>query len=327
MIYIVYDNDDKNNRFLYNKLSQKNRVETIISPHSHCKYFSWILGVNKSAIKSKKDDTLIFWYDFQGILFAILSKILFLRRRIILLNILLKRKDTLLNRFVRKIYKYILADNNVQCTVTSIFYGEWLNQTLCLDKKFYLLHDVFHDFYECRLLFECKEKTIFCGGRNGRDWSFVFKIASLMPDITFNLVVPSNVYSRYKKLVTPNMNLYCNLSYNEFLLELCKSEIVCLPLDTESPAGLIVLFQAAANNKFIITTETSTTKGYINDSRGLLLKNDLDLWVKSLRAVLNDKDSIKLKAMNLHLYLKSKCSEDVFVNRIETLIHREFNKS
>ena len=43
---------------------------------------------------------------------------------------------------------------------------------------------------------------------------------------------------------------------------MCQSSLVVMPLDTEAPAGLIAFFQAAANGRMSITSDTVTTREY-----------------------------------------------------------------
>ena len=51
--------------------------------------------------------------------------------------------------------------------------------------------------------------------------------------------------------------------YGTFREMVRVASAVFMPLDTEAPAGLTVYFQAAANNKMIITSDTVTTEGYL----------------------------------------------------------------
>ena len=52
-----------------------------------------------------------------------------------------------------------------------------------------------------------------------------------------------------------------------------------MPLDTEAPAGLIALFQAATYGKMVITTDTVTTREYFSGDRGVPVSyTHLILW-------------------------------------------------
>lgn len=96
-----------------------------------------------AILKSSSGDTLIFWYDFQGIIFWGVCKLLWTKRRIIILNLLLKNKPTFKNKIVSYLYKSALQANNVEATVTSLEYGEALNSQLRIKSSYMLLHDVY----------------------------------------------------------------------------------------------------------------------------------------------------------------------------------------
>ena len=102
---------------------------------------------------------------------------------------------------------------------------------------------------------------------------------------------------------------------------MCESALVCLPLNTEAPAGLLVFFHAAANKRMVITTDTVTTREYIGKDRGVALKNNVDEWVQSIRHYLQDQYTRELYANNMLEFLKKECTEKKYVNGIEKMIH------
>lgn len=58
---------------------------------------------------ARKNDILICWFDFQGVLCWWLSKLTFRKRNIVIVNIMLKDKTTLRNRVVSWLYKKVLT--------------------------------------------------------------------------------------------------------------------------------------------------------------------------------------------------------------------------
>jgi glycosyltransferase involved in cell wall biosynthesis len=233
---------------------------------------------------------------------------------------MLKKKKTFKNRLVSILYKKALSSNKCLASVTSTAYGHSLNKELGIEHNYFLIRDVFYESYKQHNDFVVNKSTVFCGGHNGRDWRFILEIAKSMPDVQFNLVMPKKVYDKYKLSITENINVSYNISYKDFLDAICHSSLVCLPLDTEAPAGLIVMFQAAANKKFVITTDTVTTQEYITENRGLRLKNNLNEWVESIRYFLNNKIIANEYADNLYFFLKHECSEERFVSEVEKMI-------
>ena len=202
-------------------------------------------------------------------------------------------------------------------SVTSMEYGEFLKRRLGV-KRLFLLHDVFHETYKYTEIVQTVSKTVFCGGRNGRDWLFMIEVAKSMPNVEFHLVMPQSTYEECKNGLPSNVCAKFNLPMDEFMKEMCSCEIVALPLDTEAPAGLIVLFQAAANMKFIITTDTMTTREYLGDGRGCLVENNTEAWVNAINQSLGNKNiEASSKLLN---FLKTECSERKFIGGIESMV-------
>ena len=159
-------------------------------------------------------------------------------------NLLLKDKDSVKNKIVAWLYKKALKSKYFVASVTSVEYGSHLKKRLGINKELFLLHDVFHEDYQINASLDVCTNTVFCGGRNGRDWRFMLEVAKVMPDIQFHLVMPKVTYDEYHDELPGNVVARYNISMEDFMKEMCSCEIVALPLDTEAPAGLIVLFQA-----------------------------------------------------------------------------------
>lgn len=316
--FLLFDNNGNDKQFISNKL--RIPLSIIFSPETKKKIFGWIQGVLVVISKSKKNDTIICWFDFQAVLCWWICHLTFMHRKIVCINILLKDKSSLRNKFVSYLYKKSLLSSCFSASVTSVKYGEWLNKKLELDAKYTLIHDVYHDAYRFEQAVDVIPNSVFCGGNNGRDWRFLIEVARKMPDIRFNIVMPHDVYLKYHSVFTKNMNVRYDIPYNEFMKELCSSSIVCLPLDTQAPAGLIVMFQAAANLKPLITTKTVTTMEYINKERGIIISNELDVWVNSIKSCLENIENSNKRALNFRDYLYCNCSEEIFVNGIKRML-------
>ena len=313
--YILYDNNDSNNYFL-NTLFD----EVFFTPKLRPMYLSWIVGAYKALNKSCHDDRIVCWYDFQAVILFWLTRLFLCQREIVCLNLLLKPKRTLKNKIATSLYKSALNSSKFKATVTSIEYGKLLNNHFGCNYNYTLLHDVFHDHYKYNYKGPVIPNSVFCGGRNGRDWNLMMKIAESMPEVSFNIVVPENVFKQYKDNISSNINIKCNLSYDDFMVEMCKSEIVCLPLDTEAPAGLIVLFQAAANRKLVITTDTATTREYINSNSGYIIRNDIKCWKNAIDYSLLNKIDSSNKCNELYRFLCTTCSEQIFIEKVSSLL-------
>lgn len=291
-----------------------------IYPPIKCRMqIQWLVGVIYTMFKSNKNDKILFVYDLQAVLFWWLSRLLFIKRDIYCINVLLDKNNRARNKIISKLYKGALLANNFHATVTSEKYGDWLNSILGIRVKYALLRDVYHDqyniFYKGHV-----DDAVFCGGRNGRDWNFMISLAMRMEDVEFRIVMPSDIATQYKKL-PPNVKLYHNISYSRFMNIMCGCSLVCLPLVKEAPAGLIVMFQAAANNKLVLTTETVTTVEYLNSNRGILLPRELGAWEESIRYYMFHKSESDNISDNLKEYLQVQCSEIYYAQILEKFIN------
>lgn len=317
MVYMIFDNpaDEKNMTFLAD-YSERNIKQ--LYPTIQCKSVKEMLKFCQKCVKQTSDgDIIIFWYDFMGILFWWLCAIQCKKRKIVILNILLKDKDTIKNRIAQILYKPVLKARNVKVTVTSKEYGEWLNSRLGLNEEYTLLHDIYHREYAIVKEKDIQKNSVFCGGRNGRDWNFVLEIAKNMPEVQFNLVMSKNEFEKHK--FGKNVNAHYDISQNEFLKLLIESKLVIMPLDTEAPAGLIALFQAAANGKMIITSDTMTTREYIGGNRGGLCKKDIQEWVSTIQYYLDNAEKAKNCVDRFRSFLECECSEKHYAHVLSEL--------
>lgn len=284
------------------------------------KIAGWLKGCKEALNASRRGDTIVCWYDFQAVLCYWLCKFTLKRRKIVCINLLLKEKDSFKNKVVTWLYKKALNGKCFVASVTSVEYGEHLRKRLGVEKKFHLLHDVFRNDYRYGDNVRVRPNTVFCGGKNGRDWRFMVEVAKAMPEVEFHLVMPEATYQELKDDFPRNVVAKHNIPSEEFIRELCASEIVALPLDTEAPAGLIVLFQSAAYMKFVITTDTMTSREYLSNGRGCLVANRVADWVTAIRTSLKDKEQTREASAKMLSFLQTECSESRFVEGVEHMI-------
>ena len=316
MVYMLFDNpaDKQNMAFLNGYETAKIRQ---IYPSQKCNSTKEMLVACKDMIKqSAEGDTIICWYDFMAVLCWWLCKVQFKNRKIIALNILLKDKTTAKNRLAKFLYKPMLKSKKFQATVTSKKYGEHLNEMLGISKQYTLLHDTYHGGYSIEYEDEVVPNTVFCGGRNGRDWEFLIKIAQVMPEVTFNCVMPKDKFEEYKENFGKNMVVKSDIPEREFLEFMCQSQLVVTPLDTEAPSGLIAFYQAAANGKMAITSDTVTTQEYFADGRGALCGTDIEDWKNKIQYFLKNREEANTSAEKFKSFLESECSEEKYAKTL-----------
>lgn len=320
MEYILFDKNGKDG--IKSFISQRTslQMKEIYSPKKRILLLSWLLGVYNVLKISERGDTIICWYDFQAVLCYWMCMLLRKKRKIVCINILLKDKRTIKNKAVAYLYKRMLNSSNIIASVTSKEYGEHIKKRLNIKKDFFLLHDVYHDSYKYDKEVQVIPDTVFCGGKNGRDWGFIIDVARATPSVEFHLVMPSSEYDQYKDNMPQNVIAKYNMSMEDFTREMCSCSLVALPLDTEAPAGLIVMFQAAANCKLIMTTDTMTTREYLSGGRGILLPNEVDTWSENIKERLVKQEENKVASANMLEFLRRECSEEIFCEGIEKMI-------
>ena len=119
-----------------------------------------------------------------------------------------------------------------------------------------------------------------------------------------------------------NVNVKTEISEPEFLELMCQSSLVLMPLNTDAPAGLIAMFQAAANGKLVIATDTVTTREYFADNRGVLCKNLIKEWDKQIRYWLGHTTEAQERVKKFQQFLENECSRKQYAEILERLIKR-----
>lgn len=327
MIYILYDKP-KSIEDMSFVSSQINKKYIEIYPDIRCNSIKKVYLFAEHVFKRfSKNDTIVCWYDFMGVIFYCLSKIHRKPLNIIGLNILLKDKKTIKNRVAKFLYKKALLDSKFYATVTTVEYGNKINAVLGIDKAYYLLHDPYHSTFK----YEKQSKSfgyVFCGGRNGRDWGLMIEIAKSLQDILFTFVMAEADFLLYQNEIPQNVNIKKNIPYNEFMDSLCGASIVALPLDTWAPAGLTVLFQAIANEKLVLTTSTVSTDEYLEAAPNLLC-HTIDDWKSKIRFYLDNEQERNISINRVKKDIEQKCAEEKYSEIIKNIIEvvEEKNKN
>ena len=294
----------------------------VYSPQKSRKYFTWLAGAWKAMRQSRKGDVIVSLYDFQGILCLLIGYLTFRRRHILGINLLLKDKPTAKNRLASTLYRHAVRSRWFHTTVTSKAYQQWFNHKIRLDIDYPLLRDVYYDSYEPdpAMLREC-DGSVFCGGRNSRDWEMMVTLARIMPERHFCFIMPDDRYSEFEHKMPENVEALHEVPMDTFVDRMSRASVICMPVTTDAPAGLITMFQAAGYKKPIISTYTVTTSEYLTPDRGYLLpSNDAELWASTIRDIFDDPGAALKKACEFHRFATGECNEASYVSRIEEII-------
>ncbi len=294
------------------------------SPQFKQKYLTWIVGSWRIMRKSRKGDIILTVYDFQGVLCYWIGLLTFRRRKTLGINILLKQKKSIRNKIASFMYKRALKSEWFFTTATTDQYGKWIAKHLNISTAIPTLRDVMYDSYlaDAKKIGSTDEEYIFSGGRNGRDWNFLINLAKTLPNVLFKVSAPGKVKKIFDsdRHLPKNIEWHCDISSDEFNKLLSGASIVALPLDTEAPAGLIVIFQSAAFNKPLIVSKTISTQDYIPANGGFILNKDISMWEKAITTLLQDKAMSNHMANNLHNHIVENCNEQKYVATIERLL-------
>lgn len=319
MVYFIFDNpaDKSKMEFLYEYATKD--YQQVYPDHQLLGLKEQVAFVGKCISKTTENDQLVFWYDFMGIICWWICKFTLKKRRIIILNILLKDKQSKKNALAKFLYKRVLNDKGVVATVTSKEYGTWLNRLLDLNRTFPLLHDIYYgDAADQK---SSSGGYVFCGGRNGRDWNMLLEVAKGIPDVSFKCVMPRSTFDSLHN-IPANVEIQCDIPEQEFLDLLSRSSIVAMPLDTDAPAGLIAIFQAGMYKKFVIASNTPVTREYISKERGVLCSIKEE-WINAIKCFILAEDEGKTKAENFNTFLNKECSKEIYAKELMKLVRGE----
>ena len=313
-------------KFLTDGLMEKGlQVDIVVTPEKYNRSVNWLIGAYRAVKKVDSGDTIICWFDFQGVLCWLLSKLCFKKIYVLSINIRLKDKDTYANRVAETLYRLALRSDRFLGTVNSEEYGQYIAKRLKIDKKLPLVRDVYQASVSPRP-FTNNGRRVFCGGSNSRDWDKVLRIAAMMSDYQFILVMPGRLKRAYQDKRTDNVKIFFDQPFQRFLHIMEGATFVLLPVDTNAPAGLIVMFQAATLGRLVVTNSTMVTREYVGKGNGIVMGEgctDED-YASALRYYSEHESEAAEKVRHFQTYLQEKCSTDIFVNSISEILSNDF---
>jgi len=286
----------------------------------HFNYLKQCLDV---IFKSKKGDLIICWLDVTALYLLIISSIFHTKRKIVAINIMFNQGSGFVNLIKRKMFHWMLNHDSIYPTVTSSELAKIYTELFQLkNKQFYLLHDCYGNDVAYRTAITNNKGYVFCGGSNGRDWSTLVKVASLLPDIPFVIVGPNkNVLGDG---YPANIDFRYDIPYDKFKQLMANCSLLALPLNTEAPAGLIVMFSAGLLSKAVITTDNVTMKEYIeSEINGVLVKKgDYDGFAEIVKLLFLDTKRQEEYGHKLHDKIEELGSPDAYVKQVINIVRQ-----
>jgi len=295
-------------------LGDNNRYKLLINQ------FQLFLTALKSVLISNKKDIIIARFDILAVYAKIASTLLFRKRTLIALNIMLKENRSFRTSLKNIFYKLAMMDPKFIPTSKNLInvYTALLNLK---DKKFYWINDDYGKLKKYDSPFAKGNGKIFCGGYNARDWDLIFNLATQLNSREFIFVMSRN--DQYAQKPPPlNVKLFFDITQEMFLDLIKSSTLITLPLTTDSPAGLIVILAAGLMSKPVISTDTISTREYINDNyEGFLIRmGDLNSFKQKIEEIIDDPEILKNIGTRLHNKIIEMCSPESYAKKVSQII-------
>lgn len=285
-------------------------------------YLKFCCGlINETSTK----DILVFRLDMMAIISWWIASLTCRKRNILCINIMLKESTGFKGLVTRFLYKHPLASCSFKATVTSAYFGRKIREYLQLPNpneanELFVLNDDCGNIAGLERPFVDKGNTVFCGGNNGRDWKLVLRVANKMPTVSFKVVMPKGTYDSYEGKVPSNVSLFTRLSSSEFFELQSECSITFLPLSTQAPAGLIVVFSAALMQKMIVISDTICSREYIDDEISGLLGTTEEEFVSAIQKGLENLKLRKKLGEQACLKIKNVGSPETYINKLSSYI-------
>ncbi len=215
----------------------------------------------KSVTQAKSNnDIIISWNPWVGMF----TKFFWRKKNVIALNWLVPNRN-----LFKKIKKYCFESSNFYASVND-------NSSIELWKNALDLKDTNHIFYlpdvpeteqEYEII-EKKQKYCFTGGLNNRDWNSVINLAKRNPNIQFVCVAERKDFEKNiehlnsLKNLPNNIDVYFNISLEEYDSLLKNSYVLVLPLRSNRVSGLINVIKAIQYGVITITSNVNGINQY-----------------------------------------------------------------
>jgi glycosyltransferase involved in cell wall biosynthesis len=303
---------------------QNSRLIRILKLH-----FGYIKLVVNCLFKSKKGDVIVCLLDVLALYLFLLSKLTFKSREVIVINVMLNDQNDFINKKKLQLFKLMLKSKHIHPTVTSNNLIEYYKKLFDLpDKDFYLLHDCYGKLGKYKKSYNEGSEYVFCGGSNGRDWEVLLKTADLLPDVNFVIVGPKKDTLGNHGLT--NIDYYFDIPFQKFQELIKDCSLLALPLNTQAPAGLIVIFTAGLMSKPVISTDNATLREYITtEDNGILVKlGDYEKFAKEISLLVSNPQKLRLFGERLNKRIEDLGSPQVFVDKIISITNQiNFNEN
>ena len=335
MICLLFDWKKEKNNYLEEELSSSgikyksfdmpdyNMLDRTKKYRLFILYYKYLKLAFRSLIQSDRDDIMICVNFTSAIGMGYMSRLMGKRRTIIALNMIAHQRPWPVEMIRRSLYRPVMRTKNFVITVNAEEYIAEYSQRFQVQKqKFFVLHDPVQPIITHNSL-NGPNTYVFTGGEAKRDWDTLFKACRNLPDIKF-VCIAREKYFGIKTDVPANVELLFDTDYRTFVDNMKAASAITLPLNSQSPAGLIVLLESAALYKPVIATKTPSTQNYIKDgiSGFLVEQGSVEELTEKIHILWNNKDLQRSFSANLHEDLMKNHSTKAYVSRLLTIIEQ-----
>jgi len=238
-------------------------------------YAKYLIQAARAVSQSTVNDVIVCENFTTSIGAGIINKMLRKKCIVLGINCITPPRGKIVNFLRYFVYHHVMKSANFFITVNSEEYITEYSRMFKVDMhKFFVLHDSVIDVPQEKE-FIYRNTYIFCGGEAQRDWPTMIKASNECPELKFIFVARKKYFDQ--NLVVPdNAQIFFDIEKKDFYQYLENSSIVAMPLNTDLPAGLIVLLNCALYRKPVITTRTASTSNYIENNKSGFLVNMFD---------------------------------------------------
>jgi glycosyltransferase involved in cell wall biosynthesis len=277
----------------------------------------------KGLSESHKEDTIVSWNFTVGFCCSILRFLLLKKQKLVCLNIIAHESKGFSGWLRKKLFSFFLNQEDIYITVNSADLFTQYNREFSLSlEKMFVLEDPVFDFYE-RIPFADKQSYMFCGGVARRDWETLFKACELLPNYKFVGVAQKQNFPLHLH-VPANIEMFYDISLEEFNRHLRNATIQILPLNSTRPAGLIGIITGALLGVPIITTRTSSIENYISHGRsGMLIEmGDFTALAAAITELYHDPLLRSRQVKTLTGFIEENYNEQAYARKLSQILKK-----
>lgn len=256
---------------------------------------------------AKRGQIVVAWCFDLGVAIKLLSLLTFRDFGVVANNLIFDTgRKTTIRRWIKRVFlKFIMSRKGFVATVNSDNLVEEYSRYFGVSSdRFAIVHDSYDDGFPV-LPWEPGDGSVFCGGMNYRDWATFVACAKARPQVRFVGVADRKRFLLEDRGLPENLEMRYNIPESEFYDLMSSASVVCLPLDTDAPAGLIVMVRAGLANRPVVTSRTGPTEVFGDYGRTALLvpRGDVMQMVEALDGLLvaPEKRLEMADAMSSHL--------------------------